>query len=158
MGLNARAHALATQLFWWVFRLVKGMTVESRVRDTDASPTERYTRRDPQHVERHLISDYRNSIAVAVEKDSVHESHREVVMSAIPVSSTKVSPLLVNQRNQTRDHSVHGRPAFQRPVHSPFEGGPRLALLYLAFEALRAYGVLDEKVRRQRRKINKLAC
>jgi hypothetical protein len=30
----------------------------------------------------------------------------------------------------------------------PFEGGPRLALLYLAFEALRAYGVLDDKVRR----------
>lgn len=83
----------------------------------------------------------------------MHERHPEVVMAAVPVTFTQVKPSLEEQRRRTRDHTVHTRPAFQRPMCSPFEGGPRLALLYLAFEALRAYGVLDEKVRRQRHEI-----
>lgn len=119
---------------------------------------ERYTRRDPQHVERHLISDYRNSIAVAVEKEMAHESHPEVVMAAVPVTFTRVNDLLAEQRIRTHDYTIQTRPAFQRPMHSPFEGGPRLALLYLAFEALRAYGVLDEKVRSRRREIKESVC
>ncbi|GAA5871259.1 hypothetical protein JCM3774_000892 [Rhodotorula dairenensis] len=108
----------------------------------------RYTRRDPQQVERHLISDYFNSVAVAIEKESVHESHKgEVIMAAIPIEHVPVHPLLREQYEATRNHKVAERPSFRHPLESPFHGGPRLALLYLAFEALRAYGVLNPRVR-----------
>ena len=98
-------------------------------------------------------------MAVAVEKDSVPESNPDgIIMAAVPVTFTPVDRDLERQRRATHKYSVHERPAFERPAHSPFQGGPRLALLYLAFEALRAYGVLDEKVRRQKRKIKGSAC
>lgn len=108
----------------------------------------RYTRRDPQHVERHLISDYLNSVAVAVEKDSVHESHPgEVIMAAVPVTYVNVQHRIHDQRERTRKFYSSSKPPFEVPIKSPFEGGPRLALLYLAFEALRAYGVLNQRAR-----------
>ncbi|GAA5992305.1 hypothetical protein JCM10908_000415 [Rhodotorula pacifica] len=116
---NGRAHALATQLFW-------------------------YTRRDPQQIERHLVSDFINSVAVAVEKDSVHENHTgDVIMATFPITCTNVGTRLRTQQKAEHHKPGTERPSFENPIDNPFEGGPRLALLYLAFEALRAYGVLN---------------
>jgi hypothetical protein len=87
----------------------------------------------------------------------VHENHPdEIIMAAVPITSTWVNDYLTEQHTRTHNYTVLTRPAFKRPAHSPFEGGPRLALLYLAFEALRAYGVLDDKVRRHMHKITRV--
>lgn len=69
-------------------------------------------------------------------------------MAAIPIEHVPVHASLREQYNAThRPHPGTARPSFRQPLKSPFQGGPRLALLYLAFEALRAYGVLNSRVR-----------
>lgn len=78
----------------------------------------------------------------------MHESHPgEVIMAAVPVAYNNVQHRIHDQRDRTRTVDSSSRPPFETPIKTPFEGGPRLALLYLAFEALRAYGVLNESVR-----------
>ncbi|POY71112.1 hypothetical protein BMF94_5869 [Rhodotorula taiwanensis] len=117
MALDSRAHSLATQLFW-------------------------YTLRDEQRVERHLLSDYVHSVAVAVDYDSVHAAHQghdePIVMSAVPI--TNRPPKGKRAPKQADPY------AFPHSLESPFEGGPRPALVYMLYEALRTLGVLNKGV------------
>lgn len=81
-------------------------------------------------------------MAVAVDYDSVHAAHQghdePIVMSAVPI--TNRPPKGKRAPKQADPY------AFPHSLESPFKGGPRPALVYMLYEALRTLGVLNKGV------------